>query len=107
MDALIVVGTALQTALARAIVNSALQKMEVPIIEVNLEPCIAQGYGLLVTEGSETALPALYEEFHKNLLGVTTQKNLTGGIPKNTNNAATKPSGPSKSVINAKKTSKK
>ena len=40
-DALIVVGTALQTALARAIVNTTLQKMEVPIIEVNLEPCIA------------------------------------------------------------------
>ena len=60
MDALIVVGTALQTALARAIVNTSLQKLEVPIIEVNLEPCIAQGYGLLITEGSETALPALF-----------------------------------------------
>ena len=60
MDALIVVGTALQTALARAIVNTSLQKLEVPIIEVNLEPCIAQGYGLLITEGSETALQALF-----------------------------------------------
>ena len=60
IDALIVVGTALQTALARAIVNTSLQKMEVPIVEVNLEPCITQGYGLLITEGSETALPALF-----------------------------------------------
>jgi len=94
MDALIVVGTALQTALARAIVNSTLQKMEVPIIEVNLEPCITQGYGLLVTEGSETALPALYEEFHKNLLGVTIQKNVSGAVHKNANNAPSKPGVP-------------
>ena len=67
MDAIIVVGTALQPALARTIVNQAIIKQEVPIIEINLEPCVDKGYGLLVNEGSETALPALFKEFKKNL----------------------------------------
>jgi 3-dehydroquinate dehydratase len=40
MDGLIVVGTALQTSLARVIVNNAIQKIEIPVVEVNLETCI-------------------------------------------------------------------
>lgn len=86
MDALIVVGTALQTALARAIVNSSIQKLEVPIIEINLEPCVAQGYGLLIKEGSETALPALFDAFQKNLLGMTPQTNISDTTPKKSMN---------------------
>jgi hypothetical protein len=64
----------------------------------------------LVSEGSETALPALFEEFQKNLLGASAQKNLSSGVPKIVVNTQNKPSGPSKNVINnsnAKKASKK
>src|SRR5690242_16655785 len=46
MDCLIVVGTALATGLASRIVNKALSKVECPIIEVNLESVIDEGYNL-------------------------------------------------------------
>ena len=65
MDALIVVGTALQTSLARLIVSSAINKDTIPVIEINLEPCIEDGFVIQVCEGSETALPDLVREYIK------------------------------------------
>jgi len=66
-DCLIVVGTALQTSLAKFIVNSCINKGNVPVIEVNLESCIPKGYRILIQEPSEKALPALFKEFNKQL----------------------------------------
>jgi NAD-dependent SIR2 family protein deacetylase len=62
MDALIVVGTALQTSYAKLIVNRAVQKIEVPIIEVNIESAIKKGFRVLVNEPSEKSLPILFSE---------------------------------------------
>ena len=64
-DCLIVVGTALQTSLAKFIVNSCINKGNVPVIEVNLESCIPKGYRILIQEPSEKSLPALFKEFNK------------------------------------------
>lgn len=66
MDALIVIGTALQTNLARNIVNHTLYlKESVPVVEVNLESCIDNGFGLIVKEKSEIALPILFKEIQR------------------------------------------
>ena len=48
-DALIVVGTALQTSGANRLVNRLLHKMDIPVIEINNNPCIEKGYSLTVT----------------------------------------------------------
>ena len=65
MDALIVVGTALQTSLAKILVNQALVKESVPVIEVNIESAILNGLCIRVEEGSETSLPKLVAEYKK------------------------------------------
>ncbi|CDW83229.1 silent information regulator protein sir2 [Stylonychia lemnae] len=65
MDCLIVVGTALATGFAKRIVNKALDKIECPVIEVNLETSIDIGYNLQVLEKSETALVKLFEEYYR------------------------------------------
>ena len=62
-DCLLVVGTALQTSLARMIVNSCLNRAEIPVIEVNIESSIPKGYRVLVEEKSEKALPEMFKEF--------------------------------------------
>ena len=67
MDALIVVGTALQTALAHQIVMKALRKDTIPVIEVNLESCIPQGFRVLVKEPSEVCLPVMCREIKNTL----------------------------------------
>ena len=63
-----VVGTALQTSLARMIVNSCLNRAEIPVIEVNIESSIPKGYRILIQEPSEKALPALFKEFSKGII---------------------------------------
>lgn len=63
-DCLIVVGTALATNLAKQIVCKFLDK-ELPVIEVNLESAIDRGYNLQVLQGSELALPELFEEYYR------------------------------------------
>ncbi|TNV72520.1 hypothetical protein FGO68_gene9628 [Halteria grandinella] len=65
MDALIVVGTALQTSYAKMIVNKALLKLEIPVIEVNIESCIPAGFRILVSEPSEKSLPAMVSEYKR------------------------------------------
>ena len=67
VDCLIVIGTALQTSLARFIVNSCINSGNIPVIEVNLESCITHGYRILIQEPSEKALPVLFKEFAKQL----------------------------------------
>lgn len=57
IDGLIVVGTALQTSLANTIVMKTLAKQDIPVIEVNTNPCIINGYTFTVNESSLTALP--------------------------------------------------
>ena len=64
-DCLIVVGTALQTGFAKSIVMNLLKKEDAPVIEVNLETSINKGYNLQVLEKSETALPALFNEYYR------------------------------------------
>ena len=53
---MIVVGTALQFAGARNIVYKTLDRMSIPVIEVNTNPCIEVGFTLNVPEKSETSL---------------------------------------------------
>lgn len=43
----------------------AIQKLEVPVVEVNLESCIPHGYRLLVKEPSEKCLPVLFGELKR------------------------------------------
>lgn len=61
MDALVVVGTALQTNLAARLASDALDRDDVPVIEVNLESCLDVGYLLRVKEKSEVALPEIFK----------------------------------------------
>ena len=63
-DCLIVVGTALATNFAEEIVINALDR-EIPVIEVNLETAIDLGNNIQVLEKSETALPALFNEYYR------------------------------------------
>ena len=63
-DCLIVVGTALATTLAKTTVCKFLDK-ELPVIEVNLETSINVGNNIQVKQGSEIALPALFNEYYR------------------------------------------
>ena len=65
MDALVVIGTALETNLARKLVNESLKKIDIPVIEINLESVIEYGFNIRVLDRSEVALPALFEELYK------------------------------------------
>jgi len=47
-DGLIVVGTALQTSFASSIINELERRDNVPMIEVNLEANIKDGYGVIL-----------------------------------------------------------
>ncbi len=42
-----------------------LEKQVVPVVEVNLEPCVDRGYGLIIKEDSTKALPELFSELMK------------------------------------------
>ena len=64
-DCLIVVGTALATSGARTYVFNTLNKNEIPVIELNLEPQCDVGFALQVTEKCETALNGLFNEFYR------------------------------------------
>ena len=64
-DALIVVGTALQTSGARRLVYRMLDKMKIPVIEINNNPCIEEGYSLTVTEKSEISLDQMFTELYR------------------------------------------
>jgi hypothetical protein len=49
------------------IVNRAITKLEIPVIEVNIESAInTGGYRVLVSEPSEKSLPKLLNEIMKN-----------------------------------------
>ena len=61
-DALIVVGTALQTNLARQIVNKTASK-DCLVIEFNPEPCIDDGLVLQIKEPCDKSLPKLVSKF--------------------------------------------
>lgn len=73
-DCLIVIGTALETGLAKSIVSQTLHRKDVPVIEVNLESSIAVGYNLRVLEKSEIALPAMFNEYYKLKKGKVSPK---------------------------------
>ena len=63
-----VVGTALETAMASILVKNALEQ-DIMTIEINLEPCIKEGHVLHVVGKSETALPQLvkgYKQIRKS-----------------------------------------
>ena len=62
VDALIVVGTTLSTALAFRIVKECL-KRDILTIEVNLEPKINSGHWVQTIEWAESALPLLFKPF--------------------------------------------
>ena len=63
-DCLIVVGTALATSFASSIVNE-FRYRNLPIIEINLESAINKGNNIQVLQGSETALPEMFEEYYR------------------------------------------
>ena len=65
IDALIVIGTALQTTGARKLVYRALNQEIIPVIEVNNNPCIEDGFTFNVTEKSESSLDAMFEELYR------------------------------------------
>ena len=75
MDALIVVGTALATSGAKSIVYKALDKMKIPVIEINMEPVIEEGFTLNVISKSEIALNDMFEEYYK-LMKETGEKSI-------------------------------
>lgn len=62
-DALIVVGTALETTYALKIVTECLAR-EVPVIEANLEPIIEVGHTYQMPGKSEITLPALFKAYY-------------------------------------------
>ena len=64
-DLLIVIGTALATGGARGLVNRFLNKQEIPVIEINMEPAVDEGFALQITEKSETSLEKLFREYHR------------------------------------------
>ena len=59
-------GTALETNFAKKIVCDVL-KAENPVIEINLESCINVGHVYQVIDKSECALPALFNEYYKQI----------------------------------------
>lgn len=59
MEALIVIGTSLQTGMARNIVYSAIRRDNIPVLEINPEPCINEGFVCHLAEKSEEVLPKL------------------------------------------------
>lgn len=65
MDALIVVGTALATSGAKRMVIQALGQHNVPVIEINLEPVIDEGYTLKIPMKSEQALEQMFNELYR------------------------------------------
>jgi len=62
-DCLIVVGTALQTSYARKIVIDMLAR-EMPVIEVNMEPCIEVGHTYHLIGKSEEILPKIFDSYY-------------------------------------------
>lgn len=46
-------------------VDRTLAKLEVPVIEVNLESAIDQGFNLQILQKSEVALPEMFEEYYR------------------------------------------
>ena len=64
-DLLIVIGTALATGGARGLVNRFLNKQEIPVIEINMEPAVDEGFALQITEKSEISLEKLFREYHR------------------------------------------
>jgi NAD-dependent SIR2 family protein deacetylase len=72
-DAMIVVGTALETTFALKMVTETLAR-EVPVIEVNMEPCIEVGHTYQVAGKAEESLPAIFNTYYSDL-GVKAVKN--------------------------------
>ena len=64
-DGLIVVGTALATNFAKKIVLECIKKETVPIVEVNLEANIVNGYTINLFQKSEECLPELFNELKR------------------------------------------
>jgi len=63
-DAMIVIGTCLETNMAKQLVSNTLYK-ELPVIEVNLETAIGAGNNIQVIGKSEQTLPLLFKEYFK------------------------------------------
>lgn len=59
MDGLIVIGTSLQTGMARDIVYHAINSEKIPVLEINPDPCVTQGFVCHFAEKSEKVLPSL------------------------------------------------
>lgn len=62
-DALIVIGTALETSWAKKMVVETLAR-EALVIEVNMEPCIEVGHTFQVKGKAEETLPAIFAGFY-------------------------------------------
>jgi hypothetical protein len=65
-DAMIVVGTTLLTSMAKKMVVMTLER-EVPVIEINYEPCLQVGHTYQVIGKSDDTLPAMFSAYYKAL----------------------------------------
>ena len=48
--------------MASTIVKNTLAKLTIPVVEVNLESCIEDGFAIVINEKSEISLPKLFLE---------------------------------------------
>jgi NAD-dependent SIR2 family protein deacetylase len=65
-DAMIVIGTTLLTSYAKMMVVKTLNR-EVPVIEINYEPCLKVGHTYQVLGKSDDTLPAMFDAYYKAL----------------------------------------
>lgn len=65
MDVLIVIGTALATAGAKGMVMRALEKQKIPVIEINMEPIVNEGWVINIPGLSEVVLDDMFSEYYK------------------------------------------
>jgi len=64
-DALIVTGTFSKNDAGRKIIDECIRRQDVPVIEINPETFIRNGFVAQVNMKAEVALPILFKEFYR------------------------------------------
>ena len=65
MDCLIVIGCKDLKGLPKRIIDEAGKKLDLPIIEINEESAIKNGYKLHISENMETSVDILFNEYYR------------------------------------------
>ena len=81
IDLLIVIGTALATGGAKGMVLRALDAQKIPVIEINMDPIVNEGYTINVAGKSEVVLEQMFSKFY-DLVGVPRPKPTSAVLPK-------------------------